>query len=80
MNSLDKLIRQSNLLIEIIDELLKSIKKAQNKNDLCKTEMVFLNDTINRTIAVTKSFMENYNEFLNNQIEIEIDEIEIDEI
>ena len=78
MNSLDQLIRQSNILIEIIDELLKSIKKAQDKEDLSKTELDFLNETINRALVVSKSFIENYNEFLTNQIDIEF-EIEIQE-
>ena len=78
MNSLDQLIRQLNTLIEIIDELLKSIKKAQDKKDLLKTELDFLNETIKRTLNVSKSFMENYNEFLTNQIDIEFD-IEIQE-
>ena len=73
MNSLDQLIRQSNILVEIIDDLIISIKKAKDKKDLCKTEIDFLNDTINKTIAVVKSFMENYNEFLTNQIDIELD-------
>ena len=78
MNSLDQLIRQSNTLIEITDELLESIKKAQNKKDLSKTELDVLNETIKRTLNVSKSFMENYNEFLTNQIDIELD-IEIQE-
>ena len=72
MNSLDQLIRQSNILLEIIDDLLISIKKAM-ANDFSKTEMDFLSETINKTIAVSKSFMENYNEFLTNQIDIEIE-------
>ena len=72
MNSLDELIRQSNILLEIIDDLLISIKKA-TANDFSKTEMDFLSETINKTIAVSKSFMENYNEFLTNQIDIEFD-------
>ena len=70
MNSLDELIRQSNILLEIIDELLESIRNAQNKKNLSKTEMHFLNETINKTIVVAKCFMENYNEFLT-KIEIE---------
>ena len=73
MNSLDQLIRQSNILLEIVDELLKSIKKAQDKKDLSKTELDVLNETIKRTLNVSKSFMENYNEFLTNQIDIEFD-------
>ena len=67
MNSLDQLIRQSNILLEIVDELLKSIEKAQKKKDLSKTELDVLNETIKRTLNVSKSFMENYNEFLTNQ-------------
>ena len=70
MNSLDKLIRQSNLLIEIINELITSIQKAKAKNEVSQTEMSFLNDTIKKTLVVSKSFMENYNEFITNQIEI----------
>ena len=73
MNSLDQLIRQSNTLIEIINELLKSIKKVLEKNHLSKSEIDFLNETITRTLNVSKSFMENYNEFLTNQIDIEND-------
>ena len=34
MNSLDELIHQSNLLIKIIDELITSIRKAKDKNNL----------------------------------------------
>ena len=71
MNSLDQLIRQSNILLEIVDELLKSIEKAQKKKDLSKTEFDFLKETIKRTLNVSKSFMENYNEFLTNQIDID---------
>ena len=73
MNSLDQLIHQSKILLEIIDELLVSIRKAMDKKNLSKSEMRFLNDTINKTVAVSKSFMENYNEFLTNQIDIEFD-------
>ena len=71
MNSLDQLIRQSEMLLKIIDKLLASIQKAMDKKNLSKTEMCFLNDTIKKTVAVSKSFMENFNEFLNNQIDIE---------
>ena len=73
MNSLDQLIRQSNTLLEIVDELLKSIKKAQDKEYLSKIESDVLNETIRRTLNVSKSFMENYNEFLTNQIDIKFD-------
>ena len=78
MNSLDQLIRQSNILLKIVDELLKSIKKAQNKEYLSKIELDVLNETIKRTLNVSKSFIENFNEFLTNQIDVEF-EVDIEE-
>ena len=42
MNLLDQLIRQSDILLEMIDELIKSIKKAQDKKYLLwRTTMNF---------------------------------------
>ena len=38
MNSLDQLIRQSNILVEIIDDLIKSINKTKDKKYLLKSE------------------------------------------
>ena len=73
MNSLDELIQQSNILLEIIDSLLVEIQKATDKKYLSKTELDVLNETIKRTLIVSKSFMKNYNEFLTNQIDIEFD-------
>ena len=78
MNSLDQLIRQSNILLKIVDELFKSIKKAQNKEYLSKIELDVLNETIKRTLNVSKSFIENFNEFLTNQIDVEF-EVDIEE-
>ena len=71
MNSLDQLLRQSNILLEIIDELIKSIKKAKdklNKGNYNKSEMFLLNNSIKKTLTLSKSFMENYNEFIKDQI------------
>ena len=70
MNLLDQLIRQSNILIEIIDELINSIKKVQDKIVTHENKMFLLHDNIKRTIDLTKSFMNNYNDFLKDQIEI----------
>ena len=75
MNSLDQLIRQSNILVEIIDDLINSINKEKDKKHLFKIELDLLNNNINRTIAMIKSFIENCNEFLTNQeFDIEIQE------
>ena len=75
MNLLDQLIHQLQTLLEIIDGLLVSIRKAIDKENLSKTEMCFLNETVGKTVAVSKSLIENYNEFITNQIKI-LDEID----
>ena len=71
MNSLDQLCNQSKILLEVIDELIKLIKKAKhelNKGNFNKSEMIVLNNSIKKTLALSKSFMENYNEFMKDQI------------
>ena len=59
--------------------MLKSIKNAQDKEYLSKIELDVLNETIRRTLNVSKFFMVNYNEFLTNQIDVEF-EIDIEQI
>lgn len=72
MNLLDQLIRQSDNLIEIIDELINSIKKVLDKIvDINENEMFVLYENIERTLNLTKSFMDVYNEFLKDHTEIE---------
>ena len=70
----EQLIRESDNLLEMIDELLKSLKKALDKKYLLKTEMRFLNKSVKRILNMTKVFMENYNKFLTTQIDIDINE------
>ena len=64
MNSLDQLIRQSNILLEIVEINRKSAKKERSFEN-------WVRFFIKKTLNVSKSFMENYNEFLTNQIEID---------
>ena len=66
MNSLEQLLRQSNILLKIVDDLIKLIKKAQ-ESDYNKHKMIILSNTIKKTLVVAKSFMENYNEFIKDQ-------------
>ena len=71
MNSLDQLCNQSKILLGIIDELIKLIEKAKdklNKGNYNNREMFVLNNSIKKTLALSKSFMENYNEFIKHQI------------
>ena len=74
MNLLNQLIRQLNILIEIVDELLKSIKKALDKEFLSKIELNVLNEAVKMTLDVSKSFIENYNklQFLFNRFSTDI--------
>ena len=72
MNSLDQLLRQSKILLEVIDELINLIKKAKdelNKQNFSDREMFLLNNNIKKTLNLSKLFMENYNEFIKDQIE-----------
>ena len=48
-----------------------------NSLDQLIRELDVLNKTIERTLNVSKSFIENYNHFLTNQIDVEF-EIDID--
>ena len=74
MNLLDQLIRQSDNLIEIIDELINSIKKVQDKIVIPnENEMFVLHENITRTVNLTKSFMDVYNEFLKDHTKIELE-------
>ena len=75
MNLLDQLIRQLNILIKIVDELSKSIKMALNKEYLSEIQLNVLNEAVKITLNVSKSFIENYNEFLS---EIDIEESQIE--
>ena len=47
------------------------MNSLDHKEYLSKIELDVLNETIRRTLNVSKSFMKNYNEFLTNQIDVE---------
>ena len=72
MNSLDQLIGQSKDLLRIIDELISMMRNAideLDKDNFSEKELFALNDFTKKTLNLAKLFMENYNEFLNNQVE-----------
>ena len=72
MNSLDQLLRQSKALLDVIDELISMVKKAKDelsKHNFSEREMFVLNNSIKKTLNLTKLFMENYNEFMKDQVE-----------
>ena len=63
MNLLD-IICQSKILLQTIDELLILIVMVKNKDNFSESEMSLLNDNINKTVAMIKSFTKNYNKYL----------------
>ena len=72
MNSLDQLIGQSKDLLKIIDELISMMRNAideLNKDNFSERELFALNDFTKKTLNLAKLFMENYNEFIDNQVE-----------
>ena len=64
--NLIEIICQSKILLKAINELLILINEVKNKDNLIQIEMSFLNDNINKTVAMIKSFIKNYNEFLTS--------------
>ena len=72
MNSLDQLIGQSRDLLRIIDELISMIRKANDeldKDNFSERKLFALNDFMKKTLDLAKLFIENYNEFVDNQVE-----------
>ena len=72
MNSLDQLIGQSKDLLRIIDELISMMRNAideLDKDNFSEKELFALNDFTKKTLNLAKLFMENYNEFIDNQVE-----------
>ena len=67
MSLLDQLINQTNILIEIIDDTINLIKCLQKKQN----EMSYLQQNIYKTADLVKSYMKNYDDFLEYYVEIE---------
>ena len=65
MNLLD----QCTALLQIIDELIIEITKAKNENSLTKKQLDALMDNVTKTLNLVKLFEENYNDFIENQVE-----------
>ena len=72
MSLLDQLINQTNTLIEILDDSINLITNLQKKETaLTQNEMSHLQQNIDRTLDLVKSYFKNYNDFLEYHTEIE---------
>ena len=72
MSLLDQLINQTNILIEILDDTINLITRLQKKEKkLTENEMSYLQQNIDKTADLVKSYMKNYDDFLEYHDEIE---------
>ena len=72
MSLLDQLLNQTNTLIEILDDAINLIQNLRNKETVpTQNEMSHLEQKINRTLDLVKSYFKNYNDFLEYYTEIE---------
>ena len=72
MSLLDQLLNQTNILIEILDDTINLIKCLQKKQTkLTENEMSYLQQNIYKTADLVKSYMKNYDDFLEYYVEIE---------
>lgn len=72
LSLLDQLINQTNILIEILDDTINLIKCLQKKQTkLTENEMSYLQQNIYKTADLVKSYMKNYDDFLEYYVEIE---------
>ena len=70
MSSLNDLLRQSEILLKVIDDLTKLLKEAQdklNKENFDNREMFYLKDAFNKTLTLSNLYLKNFNEFIKDQ-------------
>ena len=68
MSSLNDLLRQSKILLEVIDDLTKLLKEAQdklNKENFDNTEMFYLKDAF-KTLTLSNLYLKNFNKFMKD--------------
>ena len=72
MSLLDQLLNQTNILIEIVDDTINLITRLKEKETkLTENEMSYLQQNIDKTADLIKSYMKNYDDFLEYYVEIE---------
>ena len=71
MNSLDQLSHLSEVLHEVIDELICLIRFAKDeidKGNFDQRQWSTINDFIKKTLNLANLFLDNYNEFMEVEI------------
>ena len=70
MSSLNDLLRQSETTLEVIADLQKLLKDAQdkvNEGSFDDRQMYYLKVAFNRTLTLTNLYLKNFNEFMSDQ-------------
>ena len=70
MSSLNDLLRQSETTLEVINDLTKLLKEAQdklNEGSFDDTQMYYLKVAFNKTLTLANLYLKNFNKFMKDQ-------------
>ena len=70
MSSLNDLLRQSETTLEVINDLTKLLKEAQdklNEGSFDNTQMYYLKVAFNKTLTLANLYLKNFNKFMKDQ-------------
>ena len=70
MSSLNDLLRQSENTLEVINDLTKLLKEAQdklNEGSFDDTQMYYLKVAFNKTLTLANLYLKNFNKFMKDQ-------------
>ena len=70
-NVINGLIRQSETLLEVIDDVRKLLNDAQdelNKGNLDDEHMFYLTQVVNKTLTLANTYLKNFTAFMDEQL------------
>ena len=70
-NVINGLMRQSETILEVIDDVRKLLNDAQdqlNKNNLDDEVMFYLTQAVNRMLTLANTYLKNFNAFMDEQL------------
>ena len=70
MSSLNDLLRQSETTLQVMDDLTKLLKEAQdklNEGSLDHIQMYYLKVAFDKTLTLSNLYLKNFNEFMKDQ-------------